>query len=265
MRVRGLLSNSFNEDALRTQYPIIRTHADTLVSQLRGIANTNATANMTDWLNFFTMDVIGDLAFGAPFGCLASGQYHDWVRTLFTYLKFMTVAAAPRYYPWLEKILMALIPRSVMQGVKKHQDYADSRINERLDKMAEGVQGRADFMSPFARKNPNFSTMSRKEILSTFNFVIVGGSETSATVLVGLFAHLSTQPRILHTLTTEIRRRFEREEDIDYDSIRGLEYLEAVLNEGLRMCNPIPGGLPRVAPKGGDMYCGEWLPEGVSS
>ena len=24
--------------------------------------------NMTDWLNFFTMDVIGDLAFGESFG-----------------------------------------------------------------------------------------------------------------------------------------------------------------------------------------------------
>jgi cytochrome P450 len=266
MRVRGLLSNSFNEDALRTQYPIIRQHADTLVRQLRTIAeNTRSSTsasvvNMTDWLNFFTMDVISDLAFGEPFGCLANGEYHDWVRTLFMYLKFMSLAAVPRYYPWLEWILMKLIPSSVMQGVEKHQKYADERINNRLDTVTQ----RSDFMSAFMKKNHNFSVMSRKEILSTFNFVIIGGSETSATVLTGLFSHLGSNHAVRNKLCTEIRASFAKEDDINYDSIIGLPYLEAVLNEGLRMCNPIPCGLPRTTPKGGDVYCGEFLPEGVS-
>jgi cytochrome P450 len=266
MRVRGLLSNSFTEDALRTQYPIIRQHADALVSQLRKLAQNPpshgaaSVVNMTDWVNFFTMDVIGDLAFGEPFGCLEKGEYHDWVRTLFMYLKFMTLAAAPRYYPWLEWFLMKLMPKSVMEGQRTHQKYADGRINKRLNVSTE----RADFMSVFMKKNHNFSIMSRKEMLSTFNFVIVGGSETSATVLTGLFSHMGSNSRVREKLCNEIRERFEKEEDIDYDSIIGLPYLEAVLNEGLRMCNPIPCGLPRTTPKGGDTYCGEYLPEGVS-
>jgi cytochrome P450 len=261
MRVRTLLSNSFNEDALRTQYPIIRHHADTLVSQLRKIAQhpTHSTVNMTDWLNFFTMDVIGDLAFGEPFGCLDRGGYHDWVRTLFMYLQFMSLAAVPRYYPLLEWLLMKMIPRRVMDGVRKHQQYADGRINNRLNTATE----RQDFMSAFMTKNADFKVMSRQEILSTFNFVIVGGSETTATVLTGLFTHLGSNARVRTKLCSEIRRTFEKEDDIDYDSIRGLSYLEAVLNEGLRMCNPIPCGLPRTTPKGGDVYCGEYLPEGV--
>ena len=37
---------------------------------------------------------IGDLAFGEAFGCLVKGEYHDWVRTLYDYLKAMTIAAA---------------------------------------------------------------------------------------------------------------------------------------------------------------------------
>ena len=81
-RVRTLLSNSFTEDALHTQHPLIHSHADLLVAKLQNLAtepqslDKGALVNMTDWLNFFTVDVIGDLAFGVTFGCLKTGEYH---------------------------------------------------------------------------------------------------------------------------------------------------------------------------------------------
>ena len=266
MRVRGLLSNSFTEESLRTQHPLIQHHADILVCKLHELAtepksaDMGALVNITDWVNFFTMDVIGDLAFGEPFGCLARGEYHIWVRTLFIYLKGMSLAAAPRYYPSLEFLLKKLMPRSILDGQLRHQQYANERINKRLDTKTN----RPDFMTPFMRQNVNFENMSRAEILSTFNFIIVGGAETSATVLTGIFNHLSRNEAVLRRLCNEIRGAFEREDDITIETCKGQPYLEAVLKEGLRMCNPIPSGLPRVVPPGGDIYCGVYLPGGVS-
>ncbi len=40
-------------------------------------------------------------------------------------------------------------------------------------------------------------------------------------------------------------------------------YLNAVIEEGLRIAPPFPAGLPRVVPPGGDTVCGEWLEAGV--
>ena len=261
------MSHSFTEDSLRNQHPLIHHHADMLVHKLRQLAATpqslmeaGALVNLTDWLNFFTMDVIGDLAFGEPFGCLETGEYHSWVRTLFSYLKGMSLAAAPRYYPLTERLFMKLIPRSVVEGQRQHTKYANERILRRLELETD----RPDFMTPFLRNNVNFEHMSKDEILSTFNFIIVGGSDTTATALTGIFNHLCKNERILARLCTEIRTRYGKEEDITIDSIHDLPYLEAVLNEGLRMCNPIPGGLPRIVPEGGDTYCGRFLPGGVS-
>ena len=265
-RVRTLLSNSFTEDSLRTQHPLIHHHADMLVTKLRELAsasnslNRGALVNMTDWLNFFTMDVIGDLAFGESFNCLRAGEYHHWVRTLFSYLKGMSLAAAPRYYPATEFLFRNLIPKSILEGQRQHTRYANERINRRLDLKTD----RPDFMTPFMKNNINFQVMSRDEILSTFNFIIVGGSETTATTLTGIFNHLSRNKDILQRLCTEIRTNFKQETEITIDAIKDLPYLEAVLNEGLRMCNPIPGGLPRVVPEGGDIYDGVYLPGGVS-
>ena len=214
---------------------------------------------MTEWVNFYTMDVIGDLAFGEPFGCLAKGEYHVWVRTLFMYLKGMEVAAPPRYYPLAESLLQKLVPKSIIKGQLQHQRFANERINKRLDNKSD----RPDFMTPFMRNNLDFANMSRKEIFSTFNFIIVAGSDTIVTVLTGLFTHLVQNEAVRKTLCQEIRSKFDREQDISIDACKDLPYLNAVLNEGLRMCNPVPSGLPRVVPSGGDTYCGEYLPEGV--
>ncbi|TGO43142.1 hypothetical protein BHYA_0003g00960 [Botrytis hyacinthi] len=214
-RVRGLMSNSFTDEALRTQEAARKPE-----NWIRG-----TRINITDWLNFFTMDIIGDLAFGAPFGCLEKGEYHHWVRTLSRYLKGISIATAP-----------------IIVEQRQHSAYAENMINRRLDTKSN----RPDFMTPFMRNNINFENMSREEIVSTFNFIIVGGSETSATVTTGI-------------------NKVREEEDITLDAIQNtpIPYLEALINEGLRICNPIPSGLPRVVPEGGDDYCEIFLPGGT--
>jgi cytochrome P450 len=211
------------------------------------------------------MDIIGDLAFGAPFGCLGKGEYHHWVRTLFSYLEGMSIAVASRFYPTMEFLFQKLIPKSVIEGQKHHSAYAEKMINRRLDTKSD----RPDFMTPFMRNNVNFENMSRAEIISTFSFIIVGGSETSATTMTGIFNHLTKKKnkRVLQQLCNDIRKKFKEERDITIDALQAtsIPYLEAVLNEGLRICNPIPSGLPRVVPEGGDDYCGIFLPGGVST
>ena len=118
----------------------------------------------------------------------------------------------------------------------------------------------------FLLTNRSFENMSRDEILSTFNFIIVGGSETSATTMTDIFNHLC-MPRnkaILGGLTREIRERYKTESEMIIDAVNRDDHasLEVVLNEGLRMCHPMPSGLPRMVSEGGDEYAGIFLPGG---
>lgn len=62
----------------------------------------------------------------------------------------MTYAAAPRYWPTLQFLLERLIPKSVTEGQRRHQQYANEKINRRLDSPSE----RPDFMTPFMKANP---------------------------------------------------------------------------------------------------------------
>jgi hypothetical protein len=44
--------------------------------------------------NFTTFDIIGDLAFGEPFGCLKNEKFHDWVALIFETIKIGAIEQA---------------------------------------------------------------------------------------------------------------------------------------------------------------------------
>jgi len=110
----------------------------------------------------------------------------------------------------------------------------------------------------------NEERMSLQEIVTTFNILIIAGSETTASALAGTTGYLLKNLMCLAILVREIRRSFEEESDINLSSVAKLPYLPAVIEEGLRMAPPVPSGLSRVTPPGGGTVCGKWLPGGIS-
>ena len=265
--MRKLLGTSFSETSLRSQQPTIESFADLLIDRLRTLLEDSkdqsrgVIVDMVDWINYFTVDVIGDLAVGESFNCLRDSDYHPWVKTLFNFLQGMVFAAATRFYPAVEWLFRMSLPKSVMELQRKHTEFVNERINRRLKLKTD----RPDFLTPFMKDNVNYENMSLGEIESTFAIIIVAGSETTATSLCGTLNHLvkSENKGALRKLVREIRGTFMREQDITIEATKHLPYLEAVINEGLRICNPVPGGLPRVVPKGGDTYAGHFVPEKV--
>lgn len=75
---------------------------------------------------------------------------------------------------------------------------------------------------------------------------------------------LLTNPDKLAKLTEEVRSAFQSEDEISIQSASQLPYLMACLEESLRRYPPVPIGLPRVVPRGGKTFLGQYVPEGVS-
>lgn len=71
--MRRTLSHGFSAKALAEQEDLVQEYVDRLISQINIHATGEAGANMVQWYNFTTFDIIGDLAFGDPFGCLENG------------------------------------------------------------------------------------------------------------------------------------------------------------------------------------------------
>ena len=80
----------------------------------------------------------------------------------------------------------------------------------------------------------------------------------------GLMNHLLRNPEIMKRLTTEIRENIKHENDLVIKNLATLPYMDACLEEGLRIFPPVPIGLLRVVPKCGSEIDGHMIPAGVS-
>ena len=260
-RMRKLLNPGFTIRALNAQEPLIQSYVDPLIQRLRELAiakggSEGAVVDIVQWYNFTTFDIIGDLGFGEPFGCLKYSTYHPWVATIFTHFKSSTFLASFRFYPLLAKLLMRCTSKSFMKVARENYKLAVQKKHCRLNLESE----REDFMSPVIKYNDE-KGMTISEIEGTFNTVIVTGSETTATVLSGITNYLIREPAVWERLVKEIRA-FKDEKDISFANLKEVPCLNAVIHERLRMCPPTPAGLPRVIPAGGDTVCGKWFPGG---
>ncbi len=71
--MRKTLSHGFSASALGGQEDRVHHFVNLLVDQIQR-RYTKVPGDMTKWYNYITFDIIGELAFGEPFGCLESGQ-----------------------------------------------------------------------------------------------------------------------------------------------------------------------------------------------
>lgn len=263
-RYRRLLSHAFSERALLQQEWLVQTYVDLFISSLKKLAFKPETKYVTlnQWLNFTTFDVMGDLALGESFHCLENGAYDSWISILFTQFKAATLFVSLRFFG-LDKLVRPLLPKSLLKKRADHAKTANDRIHRRLDLGVKADEQRVDFMTYILRYNDD-KGMSVPEIEQTQRILVAAGSETTATALTGIVANLLRTPDVLTKLTQLIRRTFEHESEINAKRVAELRYLGDVIDEGLRLCPPVPLGMPRVVPDDGAEVDGHWLPGGVS-
>ena len=265
-RMRGILNHVFTDKALRVHEPLITSYIDLLINRLRQKATApetegkGAVVDIVSWYNYTSFDIIGDLTLGESFNCLKESALHPWVATIFNHFRASAYLAAIRFYPILADLFKRCIPKSVDQMQLDHYQHAVIRIDRRVNLETQ----RDDFMTNVLKYNDE-KGMSLEEIRATFSLLIIAGSETTATVLSGITNYLVQNHSILQKLVFEVRNSFANEKEINVAALRGLPYLNAVIEEGLRLCPPVPAGLPRVVPAGGETVCGHWLPENVRS
>lgn len=263
-RQRRALSHSFSERALKEQEYIIQSYIDKLISNLGRMADASEEFNMVNWLNFTTFDIIGDLAFGEPFGCLDKGAFHDWVALIYESVKVGALEQATRRFAtagsWLQTTILNLIPSEVRKRRRDHLAQSTEKVKRRL---ANTNTQHKDFIY-YIQEQRKKHDLHENEIILNGALFIVAGSETTANLLSGLIARLLWNPDKYALLVKEIRSEFESEDEISYDRTSRLPYLNACLEEGLRIHPPVPVGLLRTVPAEGDHIDGHWVPGGTS-
>ncbi|KAK0609415.1 cytochrome P450 [Immersiella caudata] len=243
--LRRTMAHGFSERSMREQQPIIKGYVDLLIRRLRERCGQGNRVDIVAWYNYTTFDVIGDLAFGESFGCLENSDYHPWVKAIFELARAGTVFQFLAQYPLLMRLVFALMPKKLMEEQEHHMELTKAKLRRRMESGKE----RSDLVEGLLQKKDEWG-LTLDKLQANSSILIIGGSETTATLLSGVTFLLLTNRAALEKVTAEIRGAFNSEEEINFIAVSSMPYLLACLEEALRLYPP-----------GGATVCGNYVPE----
>ncbi|KAH8746526.1 cytochrome P450, partial [Diaporthe sp. PMI_573] len=229
-RRRKIVGQMFSDASLKAQEPLVLGCAALLMQRFQERALKGEAVDMWAWFNYYTFDIIGDLVFGEPFGCLGQGRFHPWISFIFSNLTNMMYAQMITTMGYLGTFIQALVPRRIMAQAFAHAQSTRDKVDRRLAR--EDV--RPDLISGIWHKIGSPGGISREELYADAQIIIMAGSEISATLLALAVYYLLRSP-----------------DRLAFSDVSGLPYLRAVMEEALRIHAPLPAGINRVAPRGG--------------
>ncbi|KAJ1324038.1 aspirochlorine biosynthesis cytochrome P450 monooxygenase [Microdochium nivale] len=266
-RQRRQLAHAFSAAAMLEQEHIIRSYIDKLLNIVESHAHKQEPIDIVSYLNYTVFDVIGDLTFAESFGSLDGDT--TFVDNIFRGLKGQSLTTLLTMLPWMKIPLMLLLGSKELRiaqeaGVTNEQlgiDKARSRLA--MEKQFQ-VSGRRDIATYMLRPGKDGEdVLNPTEVMLNSSLIITAGSETTATGLAGLLFLLSRTENAskLQRLVDVLTSSFSSESEITMTSTAQVEYLAAVIEEGLRMYPPAASLPPRQSP--GAEVGGNWLPKGT--
>ncbi|KAK4547942.1 hypothetical protein LTR36_010661 [Oleoguttula mirabilis] len=259
-RVRRTLSHAFSEKALAEQEVLLQTYVDQLINRLQEVTSaSDEPVDMVKWYNWTTFDIIADLLFGEPFGCLQDLRTHRYIELLFRGLQGFRMFYVISYFPWVKYLSSLIVDKSMIAGRIEYTNWVAQQARTRI---ARDTQ-RPDFMTHILKHNGEKpeATITQKEIEVNCLLILTAGSETTATTLSATTYLLLKDPQVYQKLKDEVRGLWKTYGEITLEAVNNAPYLIAVLQEGLRYFPPVPTGFERRVGKGGEVVSGYFMPE----
>lgn len=161
-------------------------------------------------------------------------------------------------YYRLEESMKWIAPKSLTAARQQHMSMLAAKIQRRLKEN----QDSKDFMS-YILDNKN-ERLNNAELVVMASAFIVAGSGTSARALSATVYYLTSHPDKLEKAVGEVRNSFRTEQEITIRSTSQLRYLQACIDEAMRLHPPQPGALPRFVPGAGEEIEGKYVPGGTA-
>ncbi|KAF9649772.1 cytochrome P450 monooxygenase pc-bph [Thelephora ganbajun] len=240
------------------------------------------------WYNYLAFDVIGDLSFGSPFGMVkaakdiapvarsqtdAMATYgNDKAEVDVEYFPAVRILNERGDYsasmgvlpPWVRPLLKKFHPwyRKGCTSTANLAGLAIAAVSKRLRTPTD----RVDLLSKLQQgKDDEGKPMGRPELTAEALTQLIAGSDTTSNSSCAITYYLALNPKAQSKLQEELDEALGHEDDpiASSEIVKRLPYLEASINEALRLHSPSAIGLPRIVPEGGLHVSGKFFPEGT--
>lgn len=251
---RRIWSPAFSDKALRGYETRIHPYTEQLREKL--LSFDGKPVDVSKWFNFFSFDVMGDLAFGESFDMLSAGKEH-WA------IKLLNEGMEPLHLmlpPWFFRVLTS-IP-GLAAGYWKFIGYCSQKLDRRMQKSTETPDIMSVLLEPYAKAKPTGLDLSYLQ--GDSRLIIVAGSDTTAATLTHVFYHLAANPSRVETLRKELAPHASADGYAAARDLQDLPYLNGCINEALRLNPPVPTAVQRMTPPEGLKVGDQHVPGGMT-
>jgi benzoate 4-monooxygenase len=232
-----------------------------------------------NWFNYVAFDIIGDLAFGAPFGMLENGKdiaevraHPDAPPTYAPAIEVLNrrgeVSNAIGCIPWIKPYAKYLMDPFFTKGVEAVQNLAGiaiARVNARLEAAERGEINRVALLARLMEgKDEKGEKLGRAELTAEALTQLIAGSDTTSNTSCALLFHMLMHPECVKKLQAELDQALPSDDVPTHEQVKNLPYLDMCIQETLRIHSTSSQGLPRVVPPGpGVEIAGHHFPQGT--
>lgn len=291
-RKRKIMAHAFSPTSVGEFEPYMHSNIERWVAQLDRKAayptrNGFADYDAMPWFSYLAFDIIGDLAFGAPFGMVEKGR--DEVEAQLTHGGEITITPAVEVLnrrgeisstlgllPALRPIAKYLPDPFFTKGVEAVANLngiAVRAVAHRLDGLETGEKKavpRNDILERLINgKDANGNQMERAEITAEALTQLIAGSDTISNTSCGVFYWILHGERarpgsILPQLRAELDAAIpEGQRAASYAQVKSLPILKRYIDEGMRLHSTSAIGLPRIVVGQGIDFDGIKFPVGT--
>ncbi|KAK1613515.1 benzoate 4-monooxygenase cytochrome P450 [Colletotrichum phormii] len=242
----------FSSKALRDYEFRVADYTNQLLANID--KNKGRPFNISDWFNFYSFDVMGDLAFGKSFGMLKEGIKHYFMTSLHQDMQAIGMFS---HMLWLFPIFKNT--PILNENNKRFWKFVTAQVDERI----KNPPDRPDVFSWILEEYQSLKNPTWQDTLNLYGdayLIIVAGSDTTAASLTCLFFELAQKPDVYQRVREEIDDYFAQNAEPEHSALSKLPYLQACIDETLRLHPPVPSGVQRMTPPEGIDIDGTFIP-----
>ncbi|KAI0786227.1 cytochrome P450 [Abortiporus biennis] len=239
-RRRKPWSRAMSTSALKEYQIVIAQRSAQFVETL---LDQKGQVDLSERISFYTWDFMSDMAFGGGSEMMRDGDVDGYWKLLEDGL---SLAFLLDHLPWIGYYIRN-IP-GVGEDLKRMRAMGIERATVRAN---AGSHSKDLFYYLSNEDGADKVSPPRPTIISDGILAIIAGSDTTSSILSIAFYHLLLLPEVYEKLQSEIDTYYpEGEDTFDTKHHSKMSYLDAVLNETLRMYPVIPSGSQRTFTEG---------------